>query len=193
MTVAAIIVAAGESSRLGQPKQLVMFEGEPLLQRAVRSAQESGVAHVFVVLGAHHQEIQAAVQLGHTSVILNNEWHEGLASSVRAGVNAVESKIETTGVLLMTCDQPHVSTSHLKKMLAEFDAHGGVGLIASTYSGIRGTPAIFPRSLFSGLLALRGDRGARSLLVNTPLPVTEIELDGGEIDIDRPEDLAQLT
>jgi molybdenum cofactor cytidylyltransferase len=192
MSVAAIIVAAGASSRLGQPKQLILVDGEPLLQRAVRCAREAGATPVFVVLGAHRDAIQNAIDFRFATVLLNGDWEEGLASSIRVGVKTAESGTEAAGVLLMTCDQPRVTAEHLRKMIEEFNERAGTVLIASIYAEVRGTPAIFPRAVFADLLALRGDKGARALLAKTSLPVVEILLDGGEVDIDRPEDLAEL-
>jgi molybdenum cofactor cytidylyltransferase len=193
MSIAAIILAAGASSRLGQPKQLVPVNGEPLLQSAVRCAVKAGAEPVFVVLGAHREAIQNAIDFGLATVLVNDDWEEGLASSIRVGVKAVETKgAGSAGVLLMTCDQPRVTAAHLQAMIEQFNAQAGTLLMASIYAGVRGTPAIFPRAMFADLLALRGDRGARGLLANTSLPVVEIQLKGGEVDIDRPEDLAAL-
>lgn len=193
MSVAAIIVAAGASSRLGQPKQLVLVDGEPLLQRAVRCAREAGAMPVIVVLGAHRERIGKAVAFGDATMIENAEWEEGLASSIRVGVKAAESRATgAAGVLLMTCDQPRVTAKHLLVMIEAFEAQAGTVMIASMYAGVRGTPAIFPRAMFADLLALRGDRGARGLLAKASLSVVDVQLEGGEVDIDRPEDLAKL-
>lgn len=193
MSVAAIIVAAGASSRLGQPKQLVIFDGEPLLQRAVQCAISAGTESVFVVLGAHHQAIQNVIDFGSAIVLVNENWEVGLASSIRAGVKALDvGATEPAGVLLMTCDQPRVTAQHLRKMIEQFDSQAETVLIASVYAGVRGTPAIFPRAMFADLLELQGDKGARGLLMKTSLPVVEIQLEGGELDIDKPDDLAKL-
>ncbi len=192
MSVAAIIVAAGASSRLGHPKQLVLVHGEPLLQRAIRCAVGAAAVPVFVVLGAHRQDIRNAIDFGSARVLANDDWEEGLASSIRAGIKAVDAGTVAAGVLLMTCDQPRVTAEHLRKMIEGFDAQAGTALIASIYAGVRGTPAIFPRAMFADLLGLRGDKGARGLLAKASLPVMEIQLEGGELDIDRPEDLAEL-
>jgi CTP:molybdopterin cytidylyltransferase MocA len=192
MSVAAIIIAAGASSRLGQPKQLVIVDGEPLLQRAVGSAREAGAEPVFVVLGAYRDAIEEAIDFGTATTLINDEWEEGMASSIRAGVKAVDAGTEAAGVLLVTCDQPRMTATHLRKMIEAFGREAGAVLIASVYAGARGTPALFPRELFGDLLALRGDRGARGLLANTGLPVVDIRLEGGEVDIDRPEDLTEL-
>jgi molybdenum cofactor cytidylyltransferase len=193
MSVAAIIVAAGSSSRLGQPKQLVTIDGEPLLHRAIRCAQEAGASPVFVVLGAHREGIESAIDFGAAAIVVNEDWVEGLASSIRSGVRA--AKMDATGavgLLLMTCDQPRVTAEHLRRMIEKFDAQSEPILIVSTYSGVRGIPAIFPREAEGGLLALRGDTGARALLQQPPWPVISLPLEGGEIDVDSPDDLARI-
>jgi molybdenum cofactor cytidylyltransferase len=193
MSVAAIIVAAGSSSRLGRPKQLVMIGEEPMLQRAIRCAQEAGASPVFVVLGAHRELIQNAIDFGAANVVVNEDWEEGLASSIRTGVKAVQSEAPAAeGMLLMTCDQPRVTTMHLHRLIQMSYAQWQPTAIASTYEETPGIPAIFPRQALRDLLALRGDKGARVLLAKPPWPVIVVPLEGGEIDIDRPEDLAQL-
>ena len=190
--VPAVVVAAGSSSRLGRPKQLVQVDGEALLQRAIRIAHEAGASPVFVVLGAHHEEVEAAVDLASAKIVINESWSEGIASSIRAGVSALKRELpNAAGVLLMLCDQPHVTAEHLRKMIEEFAAEEDAA-IASLYASHRGIPAIFPRVGFPDLLALRGDRGARGLLADPERRVIEVALDGGEIDIDRPEDLLNL-
>ena len=193
MSVAAIIVAAGASRRLGQPKQLVKIDGEPLLHRAIRCARKAGASPVFVVLGAHRERIESAIDFGATAIVVNEDWEEGLASSIRAGIKAAEKDAAATaGLLLMTCDQPRVTAEHLRQLIEKFHAQARPVLIASTYAGIRGIPAIFPREAHGELLALRGDKGARPLLQEPPWPVIEVPLEGGEIDIDSPDDLAGL-
>lgn len=190
--VAAVIIAAGSSSRLGRPKQLILFAGETLLARAIRVARESGVEPLFVVLGANREEIEAGVDLSRAQIVLNRNWKEGMASSIRAGIDAVEKDTaEVDGVLLMVCDQPLVTEEHLRRMLAAF-RQSGTSSIASLYSGKRGIPAIFPRQSFAELAALKGDQGARSLLSEAQREVIEAALEGGEVDVDRAEDVLKL-
>lgn len=190
--VPAVIIAAGSSSRLGRPKQLVVFEGEKLLERAIRVALESGAQPVFVVLGANRAEIEAAMDLSAVRLIVNENWQEGMASSIRSGIKALENHSpDASGVLLMVCDQPRLTTKHLERMLAGF-RRSSASAIASRYAGKRGIPAIFPRAAFGELLALRGDQGARRLLSDARRKVIEIELDGGELDVDRTDDITGL-
>jgi molybdenum cofactor cytidylyltransferase len=192
MTVPAVIIAAGSSSRLGQPKQLIVFGGETLLARTIRVARESGAEPVLVVLGANREEIECGLDLSGTRIVINRNWDEGMASSIRAGVEVIEKTLpEAQGVLLMVCDQPRVTAEHLSRMLASF-RQSEAGSIASLYAGKRGIPAIFPRWSFPELMALEGDRGARGLLSDLTREVSEIALEGGEIDIDRAEDVLKL-
>lgn len=192
-SVAAIIVAAGSSSRLGQPKQMLPIDGEPMLQRAIRIAHEAGASPVFVVLGAHRELIQNRLDLANASIVINDGWREGLASSVRAGVRAAGQQApEASGLLLMVCDQPRVTAEHLRRMIDAFASQPESTAIASVYAGTRGIPAIFPRSAASELCALQGDKGARGLLAQPRRSVFEITLEGGEVDIDRAEDLTAL-
>jgi CTP:molybdopterin cytidylyltransferase MocA len=193
MSLAAIIVAAGSSSRLGRPKQLLVVDGEPMLQRAIRIAREAGASPIFVVLGANRDVIKNAVDFGSATIVVNAAWEEGIASSIRAGVNAVEAIApEIEGVLLLSCDQPRVTKEHLRQMIETFASQSIPTAIASAYAGIRGVPAIFPRESFPDLRSLQGDHGARRLLVDQRWPVIALPLLGGEIDIDRPEDLATI-
>lgn len=190
--VPAVIVAAGSSTRLGQPKQLVVIDGESLLQRAIRVACEAGAEPVFMVLGANRELIEGSLDIAAPKIIVNEHWEEGLASSIRAGVEAVKAEVaDAQGVLLMSCDQPRVRAKHLLKMINAF-SRVPEGAIASAYAGTRGIPAIFPVAAFGDLCGLRGDKGARGLLANPSWPVVEVPLEGGEVDIDRPEDLEHL-
>jgi molybdenum cofactor cytidylyltransferase len=192
MSVAAIVLAAGESRRLGQPKQLLMFESEILLERALRLASEAGAMPVIAVLGANRDAIRATVRFGAATVVVNENWAQGMAISIHAGLQAVESTAENiAGVILMTCDQPRLNADHLRSLIKVFKAQPAPAIIASEYAKVHGTPALFPRSAFPGLFALRGDRGARALIVNPPCPVIALPFVGGEIDIDLPTDLAQ--
>lgn len=181
--IAAVVLAAGASRRLGRPKQLVTFEGEALLQRAVRVAREAGCAPVVVVLGARAEEIEAAVPLEGVRVVRNPEWDEGMASSIRVGVRALG---EPEGVLVMACDMPLVSAEHVKALMA------ARGVAASGYAdGRRGVPAVFPKDVFGELMSLRGDVGAREMLRGTGVFVLGLE-EGAEVDVDTVEDVEGL-
>jgi molybdenum cofactor cytidylyltransferase len=193
MSVAAIILAAGASRRLGQPKQLLLYKGETLLERAIRLAGEAGALPVIVVLGAHYSEIRAAVSFGNAMGVVNEDWEQGIASSIHAGLDVLDSILpEAPGALLMTCDQPRLGEAHLRALIGGFSAQSSPAIVASKYAGTLGVPAVFPRSIFPELRGLRGDQGARALLSKATLPVLAIGFPGGEVDIDSAADLAQL-
>jgi molybdenum cofactor cytidylyltransferase len=175
--IPAVILAAGASTRLGEPKQLAMLAGETLLERAVRVAREAGCDPVVVVLGAAYVEVLAGTfgTLGDAVPVINDKWAEGMASSIRLGVRTLGFIAkDAEGVLLMTCDQPAVTAEHLRALVAAGE------VTASAYAGRRGVPAYFPAASFAGLMKLRGDAGARELLRETPA----VELVDGELDVD---------
>lgn len=193
MSVAAIVLAAGASTRLGRPKQLLELRGETLLTRVLRLAAEAGAAPMIAVLGANFAAIRGSIASPDAICVVNGNWEQGIASSIHAGLDALEShSTDSHGVMLLTCDQPRLTASHLRSMLDRFTGQGDNEIVASCYAGVLGVPAIFPRSAFAALRGLHGDRGARSLLANPPCRLVEIDFPGGEIDIDSPADLAQI-
>jgi CTP:molybdopterin cytidylyltransferase MocA len=193
MPVAAIILAAGASCRLGQPKQLLMHCGETMIGRAIRLANESGATPVIAVLGAHYELIREAVPLSLALPIINSLWEQGIATSIHAGLDALEDAApQTPCALILGCDQPRLTAAHLRALLETFGEQAEPAIVASAYAGILGIPAVFPREVFAELRALRGDRGARSLLMQPPCPLVALPFPGGEIDIDLPADIAQL-
>jgi CTP:molybdopterin cytidylyltransferase MocA len=187
--VAAVILAAGGSRRLGRPKQLVDYQGETLIARSVRIAREAGLEPVVVVVGAEREAVRAAAR-AKVSFAENDDWREGIASSMRAGLKAVEEIApDAAGVVMMACDQPRLTAEHLLRLVDGFAAGA---LVCSMYAGVRGVPAVFPRSMFPELMKLSGDVGARKLLGHGGWSVVEVPFDGGEVDIDAPEDLGRL-
>ena len=194
MTIPAIILAAGASRRLGQPKQLVCIGDETLLGRTVRVAMESDVGPVFVVLGAHRERIADEVDLTGVHAVFNPDWERGIASSIGAGIVALQQELpDATAALLMVCDQPRLTAAHLRELTAVFDAGAGPAIVASAYAGIAGIPAIFPASEFEALLDLRGDEGARRVMRNPRCLLETVSFDGGEVDVDTLADLANAT
>ncbi|MGC1782027.1 MAG: nucleotidyltransferase family protein [Acidobacteriaceae bacterium] len=193
--VPAVILAAGGSMRLGQPKQLLrlrQLDKETLLDRAVTLAAEAGADPIFVVLGANADEIERGCLLEHCTVLRNADWAEGMASSLRLGISAIAEQFpNASGALLMVCDQPALSREHLRRLL---DMHGSEpeSVAASRYAGRPGVPAIVPRALFPRLLTLTGDRGARAIFDHAGLRINETEFPGGEWDIDSPKDIERF-
>jgi molybdenum cofactor cytidylyltransferase len=178
VSIAAVVLAAGGSTRLGEPKQLVRLGRENLLERAVRVAREAGCEPVVVVLGAGAEVIRSQCSLGGARVLVNEDWVEGMASSIRLGVGALSG---VNGCVVMTCDQPAVTAGHLSRLM-------GDEVRASRYAGRNGIPAFFPAAVFGDLMELRGDMGARGLLAG----VGFAELEGGELDVDTGGDLIKV-
>ncbi|HEY4159148.1 MAG TPA: nucleotidyltransferase family protein [Polyangiaceae bacterium] len=182
------LLAAGGSRRLGFPKQLVHWEGLPLVRRAAECGLGSHCAETLVVLGAHAVRVREA--LGELPVTLreNQGWREGLASSVRtAALWAIERKLD--GLLLTLCDQPGLTSNHLDTLLFMHRRTGMV--VASHYGGRSAVPALFPAAQLRSLLKLRGDRGARELL-RAHRPLALVPWPEGELDVDTQSELQRL-
>lgn len=162
-----LVLAAGASKRLGRPKQLVQFEGETLIARAARIAGEVG--RTIVVISP---ELRDAVP--GFDVVQNGNASEGMASSIRAGVEAA-----TGDILITLCDQPYVTSDHLRAL-----ANAGAPIAATGYGGISGVPAFFAAKFKDELLALRGDAGARSVIEAHRDQVVTIPFEAARFDVD---------
>ena len=183
----AIVPAAGESQRLGQPKQLIEYRGKTLLSRCVDTVI-AVCPDVLVVTGACREHVMATLAPA-TPTVHNPDWRAGLGSSLACGV-ARAAAGDYDAVLVVLPDQPLVGAGDLERLLAEFRSHPGQ-VVCAGYAGTRGVPAILPRRLFDDLLALRGDRGARSVIAGEA-GARIVAIPGAAIDIDTPADLAQL-
>jgi molybdenum cofactor cytidylyltransferase len=188
-TLHAIVLAAGASRRFGSPKQLVCFERQPLVQRVIAGATELAGSAVSVVLGAYAAEIASTLPPGSASIIINRDWQEGIASSIRAAVTRLPGACD--GALLLLADQPLVGSHSLNRLAAAWRRQPR-SIIASRYGAVTGVPAIFPRWCFSDLASLRGDQGARILLRRYADHVVRLANPEAEVDIDYPEDLLNL-
>jgi molybdenum cofactor cytidylyltransferase len=185
-----IVLAAGASRRFGSPKQLVRFQGQLLVQRAIAAATELTGSAVSVVLGAHAAQITADLPPGSASVLINRGWQEGIGSSIRFAVSRLPGACD--GVLLMMADQPMVGGHGLARLAAAWRRQPR-GIIASRYGSVTDVPAIFPRWCFNDLAALRGDQGARVLIGRYTDHVVRLAHPEAAIDIDYPEDLLELS
>lgn len=185
--IAAVILAAGKSRRLGQPKQLIQFGGESLLRRSARLAVEAGCSPVFVVLGFEAERMCPELDGLSVQVLTNAEWAEGMGSSLRSGVAAAQAA-GAEGVLLLVCDQPRLSVEHLGALLNRHREARAL-LTASGYEQRMGVPAVFAAELFAELLEVRGDRGARQVIERHADVAQVIPWPEGAVDIDSPEHL----
>ena len=204
--VAGVILAAGSSSRLGTPKQLLRYRGETLLHRAVRLALETGLHPVHVVLGSNAAAVGEALAdlRGRVTPVVNDDWQTGMGSSLARGIASLPAPSgtapntgTTTGsspgaALVLVTDQPRLSHAHLAKIAAAFRTRGAP-LVASRYAGgALGVPALFARRYFPELARLTGDRGARSLFTRYRDDLVTVAFPEGDLDIDTPAAAASL-
>lgn len=190
MSIAAVILAAGGSSRMGAPKQGLEFRGRPLVAHAAKVALDARLSPVFVVTGGDQGVVAGAVRGMGVQVVANQSWERGIGSSIRAGITAVAADPAIDGCVILLGDQPLVDHSLLIKLVAGFPIQN---CIACRYAGTVGVPALFGRSWFASLLALRDDQGAKSLLRQEGDRVELIDFPEGEVDIDTPEDYRRAT
>ncbi len=190
--ISIIILAAGSSSRLGQSKQLILVDGKTLLEKSVLAALNSGAEHVVVVLGAQATLHNKAIENLPVKIIINEEWKKGMGNSLKAGLNYVVTKYpETEAVIVIVCDQPFLTSEHLKKLITSFQKNP-TEIVASSYNQIKGVPALFSRSMFSQLFQLEDIQGARKVIQFHKGSMQLAEFPKGEIDLDTPEDLSKL-
>ena len=185
----AIVLAGGASTRFGSPKQLVRIGGRPLLHTVVARAAEVTGNALIVVLGAGAGELAPLLRHSPGSVVVNPQWREGLASSIRAGVARLPAAC--AGAMLVLADQAAVTSDDLRRLAGTWRRRPQC-ITAALYAGTAGAPAIFPRSAFTELAALRGDSGARSVLRRSADRVIRVPMPAAELDLDTPEDLLAL-
>lgn len=191
--IAVIILAAGGSRRLGQPKQLLPYRGKSLLRHAASCAVQLTEGATFIVTGAKSELMIEELEDYDVTIIRNAFWEEGLSTSVRAGLSAaLETNADLTGCLFTVCDQPYLSTALLQEIRVAAH-HSGKGIAAAIYNEVAGTPVFFDRKYFPQLCALQGDERAQSLLQKYPEDLVTIPFAEGAIDIDTPDDYKKLT
>ena len=184
-----IILAAGESSRLGRPKQLLPFGGKTLLAHIADQALEAALEPVIVVTGAYAAAVGDSLRDRPVAIVHNPRWEEGIASGIVAGLKELLSmQPHSRGVIVAVCDQPHLSATLLGELTEQF-AVSGKSLVASVYLNTLGTPVLFGSRYFGALLHLSGAEGAKKLLKAYPDDVATVSFPGGEMDIDTEEDV----
>jgi molybdenum cofactor cytidylyltransferase len=190
--IAIVILAAGSSSRLGSPKQLLAYNGKNLLHHAVDTALQTGCESVFVVLGASSELLRNELKDKPVSVLENADWQEGMASSIRCGLKYITGTIlRPDSVIFMVCDQPIVSSALLLELLAKRN-ETKMPIAASAYGDKLGTPALFHRSFFPLLMELSGDTGAGKLIAANLEKTAVVPFPEGVTDIDTAEAYEQL-
>ncbi len=192
MKIALLILAAGESRRMGSPKQLLAWEHTTLLGHAIETAISSRADQVLVLLGAEASDILNSLNMDGIEIIVNEDWKEGLGSTIRKGVIFIESLDPVPdAVLLMLADQPLLGANHLDTLISEIKK-GNVGIVCTTYDEKLGVPAVFIRKYFSELAQLQGDRGAGKLIASHSDQAVGIPAGRNVVDLDTPQDYLSL-
>src|ERR1044072_416645 len=163
-SIGAIILAAGGSSRYGQVKQLLSFQGESLVRRAVRSVVAGGWVSVSVVVGDARDRIEAELRETPALIVENRKWQRGLGTSIRCGLrHQLDARPEIEAVILLVCDQPFVDASVITALITQWEKTGKA-IVACHYANTLGVPALFDRVCFESLLALPDGSGAKALI-----------------------------
>lgn len=191
MTTAVLLLAAGASSRMGQPKMFLPYQGKTLLQHTVEAA--AGISHpVFVVAGEHYTAMRASLAAFPVQLIHHEQWQQGIGSSIAAGIGGIlRAGFAPDAVIITVCDQPFLHTALLQEMIM-VQALSGKGMVACAYSDTLGTPVLFGKGYLAALQDLNGQQGAKRLLKQFPQDVATVLFPEGSIDIDTPEDYEQL-
>lgn len=185
--IAGLILAAGESSRMGRDKAPLPYRGRTFLESIIHTLREAGIAHIAVVLGHHADEIQEAVKLEGVEVVINSDYRLGQTSSVQAGLRALE-KPDLEAVVLCLVDHPAVTPETVQK-LAESFGQSHAPVVIPTFQGRRGHPVLISRALFSELLGLASGAGANTVIqkFRDQTQIVEVDDSGILLDVDDPE------
>ncbi len=190
---AVIVLAAGSSSRLGKPKQLLEFQHETFIKHAVKTALQISET-VIVVTGFLHEEIIVALENLQVHIIHNTDWQEGMGSSIRTGMKYLQQLHhinQINAAMILLSDQPLITAEHLQQLQSQFYLDKR-SIAVTGYAATEGVPAIFNKSLFPVLQDLYGNRGAQWLFKNHPDQLTIVPFEGAVIDVDTEEDYLRL-
>lgn len=183
MKTGVLILAAGSSSRLGKPKQLLEFQEETLLSKTIKSAVKAISGPVLVVLGSQFDLIKSTLKIDGIRWIENQNWESGMASSLYEGLTFLEENYDPDQVLVLLSDQPFVSPELIHQLMTEKE-NSTKGIAACSYADTIGVPAIIEKKYFSELLNLKGDQGAKKVIKHHLDDLVQIPFEMGKIDID---------
>ncbi len=189
----AIILAAGSSTRLGQPKQLLRWQGKTLLRNALEVTLSTGASPVVVVLGNRADKMIAEMDGLIVETVVNPDWDTGMGSSLQAGMHRLEEICVPDAVLVLLCDQPLVTSLHLHAIIEAGRVEQRFAVASEYAEGVLGPPCLFTRPLFAKLKALSGTQGARALLGTLPPDqLSRVAFPDGLLDIDTAADWERL-
>ncbi len=191
MKIAIIILAAGSSTRMQTPKQLLNFKGKNLLQRAIDLACALEVENRMLVLGGWKETIQEKIDASEFDILFNANHKNGMSSSLQLAIKQVVPNSQIEGILIMLCDQPLIPKSHYEQLL-EHAKHTDASIIATSYNQIMGVPCVFKSNRFEELLDLEGQQGAKFLLKKHKEEVVSVPCEMASFDIDTEKDYLDL-
>jgi molybdenum cofactor cytidylyltransferase len=190
--IGAIILAAGESSRFGQSKQLILFRGKSLVRRMIDAAGKAGCSPVMVVTGSDGEKVARESTQTRAIRLQNKNWQQGIGSSIRVGVQRlIDDHPDVEAVVLLVCDQPFVDANTIRSLITLRETTKK-SIIASTYADTLGVPALFDHSLFQELLSLGEGAGAKSIILQNRGRAAQLPFPEGHIDIDSWDDYQRL-
>jgi len=182
--IAAVILAAGESSRFGKPKQFLAFRGKTLLGQIADAARDANCAPIIVVAGSEKDEVEHELIAANVTIVQNKHWTRGIGSSIRAGIrHLIDVDSNADAAVLLVCDQPFVNSAVIKRLSALHE-RTNKPIVASSYANTLGVPALFDRSCYQELLALDDAAGAKAIILSNRERVAEFPFPEGNLDID---------
>jgi molybdenum cofactor cytidylyltransferase len=191
MKIGLILLAAGNSNRMGSPKQLLLFQGKTLLRRAAEVGIESGCAPVVIVLGHDAARMQLEIENLPISIAVNSDWQKGMGSSIGVGIEHLEKNSSADAAIITLCDQPRVDVAVLSRLLAAYHEKSGA-IVAARYGQSLGVPALFPCRYFPLLRRLPANSGAKKLLLDNADDVIAVPMVEAAVDVDTPGDFHSL-
>ncbi|KFC18087.1 nucleotidyltransferase family protein [Epilithonimonas lactis] len=188
-----ILLAAGNSSRMGTAKQLLSYQGKTFLDRTIDTALEVfNQNHITLVLGADHNEIASKIENKNVKISINDDWQSGMASSIKVGLKTLIKQFpDIEHCFISVCDQPYL-TSEIFTEMFQLKENSNKEIIAARYSDTIGVPALFSKKYFEVLMELSGEQGAKKIIQRNMEDVETFEFENGAIDIDTKVDYENL-
>jgi molybdenum cofactor cytidylyltransferase len=187
---AIIVLAAGNSTRMGEPKQLLPYQNKTLLQHILDEAKNANLDPVICVTGYEADRISETIADTGITIVYNKQWPEGMGTGISAGVKQLLSS-DVDSVLLAVSDQPHVSADLFRTMVTKMD-ESKKGIVACSYARTLGTPVLFKKEYFNQLILLKGQEGAKNIVKSNLPDVHAVEFENGVVDIDTRQDYEKL-